>query len=196
MNTNELLLNFPLTNTAAATEVVFSPDCREQISVTGKGRADKQLCVIQNGVTGNTLAYAASKSGKVGKLAREGNALTRIERAAHSAAQGNFTYMYELIVLESAKQVQPIRNAQQYDMARGFMRGMRDNLKNGGYGASGKLSSEARDLDTALAIFEACDRAIADKKAKDAERRAKLVDEQIAAELAKLDAAEPEQAVG
>lgn len=189
MNTNQLIVNFPLSSVIhSAQEVVESPDCRDQISVTGKGRTDKQLCIIAGGVTGNTLAYAASKAGKVGKLAREGNAVTRIERAATAAAQGNFTLMYELIVLESAKHVAPIRNAQGYEMARGFMRGMRDNLKNGGYGTSGKLSSEARDLDTALSIFEACDAAIAVKKAKDAERRAAELDAAIADEFAALEA--------
>jgi hypothetical protein len=191
MNTNQLIVNFPVAPIIhGAVDVVETPDCRDQITVTGKGRTDKQLCIIQHGVTGNTLAYAASKGGKVGKLAREGNALTRIDRAAQAASNGNFTLMYELIVLESAKHVAPIRNAQQYEMARGFMRGLRDNLKNGGYGNSGKLSTEARDLDTALSIFEACDAAIAVKKAKDAERRAAELDAAIADELAALEAAQ------
>lgn len=155
----------------AAGELVI--DCRSQISVNGKGRTDKQLGILRDGVTSNTLAYAATKAGKVGKVAREGSADFRLATAAKQAAIGNFTLLYEIIVLETAKQLQPIRSKSDYVMARGFVRGLRDNLKNDGVSNSGKLTSERQSLDQVLTLFDACDAAMAEQQRKDAERRAK-----------------------
>ena len=156
-------------NTTAG-DVVIS-DCRNAISFVGKSRTDKQLSVMGD-VTANTQHYAASKAGKVGKAAREGVAVNALQRAAVMAAKGNFTPLYEIIVLESVKCVQPIRNMTDYAMVRGFIKGMRDNLKNAGYSSSGKLTTEATSLDTILNLFTACDAAIEAQKAADAERRA------------------------
>lgn len=165
MQLNHLILN------TTAGDVIIS-DCRDAITFSGKSRTDKQLSVMTD-VTSNTLSYAASKAGKVGKAAREGVAVTALQRAAIASAKGNFTPLYEIIVLESVKCVQPIRNMTDYAMVRGFIKGMRDNLRNGGYSSSGKLTSEATSLETILRLFEACDAAIAHQKAEDAARRAK-----------------------
>lgn len=170
----DLIINLP------GSDLVVT-ECRDRITFEGKSRTDKQLSVLAD-VTSNTLTYAASKGGKVGKFAREGVAETTILRAAHAAAKGNFTPLYEIIVLESVKHVAPIRNTRDYDMARGFIRGLRDNLRNGGYTSSGKMTSECASLETVLRLFELCDEAIAAQKTKDAERRAAAAIERAAAE--------------
>lgn len=172
----DLIVNLP------GSDLVIT-ECRDAITFEGKSRTDKQLSVLAD-VTSNTLTYAATKGGKVGKFARDGMAETTILRAAHAAAKGNFTPLYEIIVLESVKHVQPIRNTRDYDMARGFIKGLRDNLRNGGYSSTGKMTSECVSLETVLRVFALCDEAIAEQKAKDAERRA-------AAAIEKAAAAEP-----
>lgn len=170
----DLIINLP------GSDVVIT-ECRDRITFEGKTRTDKQLSVLSD-VTSNTLTYAASKGGKVGKFAREGVAETTIMRAAVAASKGNFTPLYEIIVLESVKHVAPIRNMTDFAMARGFIRGLRDNLKNGGYSNTGKMTSECVSLETVLRLFDLCDAAIAEQKAKDAERRAAAAIERAAAE--------------
>lgn len=165
------LSNLMLAVSSSAMQVLDEPECRNTIVVLGKNKAEKLGAIVEAGLTGNTLGYAAGKKGKAFDVIRAENERTRVERAAVAAAKGKFTLMYELIVLESGKTIQPITNRETYERARGFISGLRDNLKNGGRATSGKLSAEAVALETALAIFDVTDAAIEAQKMLDAERR-------------------------
>lgn len=169
-----------LTTQTQSTELVEAPDCRSAISVTGKSRTDKALSVLSAGLTSNTMAFAASLKGKVGTTARAGLGDDAAERAAAAAGVGNFTPLYELIVLLSVKCVQPIRSGADYERARGFIRGLRDNLKDGGYSRAGKLTAEAVGYDKCLRLFEAADAMIELRRAENAERRARIAAEKAA----------------
>lgn len=160
--------------TQQSAEVVETPDCRSVISVTGKSRTDKALSVLGAGVTSNTLTFASSIKGKVGTQARRGLGEDAVQRAAAAAGLGNFTLLYELVVLCSVKCVQPIRSAGDYERARGFLQGLRDNLKDGGYNSTGKLTAEARAYDDCLHMFEAADEQINLQRQANAERRARM----------------------
>ena len=160
-----------LSNVTPTGDLVIA-DCRSAISFGGKSRTDKQLSVISAGLSRSVTMLAATRAGKVGKLARENMGIDASALISHDAARGNFTPLYEALVLTSVKCLQPITNASAYDMARGFVKGMRDNLRNGGYSAAGKLTAEARAYDECIALFADCDRAIAARKEADAKRRA------------------------
>lgn len=173
-------MNTSLQTVETASDVVI--DCRDALSVTGKSRTDKALSVIRSGITTNTRMFAAAQKGKAATEARQGLGDDSMARAALEAARGNYTQFYELIVFLSVKCVQPIRSGADYERARGFIGGLRDNLKDAGYNKSGKLTTEAKGYDACLMLFRAADAAIEARKVEDANRRA-----QRAIENAKQD---------
>jgi hypothetical protein len=117
---------------AHSTDIVdYAPACT---MVTGKSVSERRLSVLPN-ASFEAVLYASSRTGKVGKVAREGLAGQSSELIARAARRGNYRPLSETLAVMLGESV-TISNRASYDaLVDRFSDRLADlNLaKNGGY---------------------------------------------------------------
>jgi hypothetical protein len=117
---------------AHSTDIVdYAPACT---MVTGKTVSERRLSVLPN-ASFEAVLYASSRTGKVGKIAREGLAGQSSELIARAARRGNYRPLSETLAVMLGESV-TISNRASYDaLVDRFSDRLADlNLaKNGGY---------------------------------------------------------------